>query len=414
MGSWRKHWLYLSGAGAVAVLATIWAVWRRAPAVSLDAVQAAISGRDAARAEQLLDSYLQQNPEDWQAHLMLAGVLVSRNDLTGGLQHLDRIPDSSEWSVEARFREGSLQRQLNRAQAAERAWLRCLQADEATQTAATELAQSAVVELVILYSLQGRRSELEQVLWSWHARLPRPQRSRALIALLNVQFGSPPTQTAIPELEKFVQADHQDYESRRALGRLLVAQPEQATMGRKLLEECVAAQPTNEQSLAAYLESLIALADLPTARDSIARLPDSASATDELWHLRGSIYQLSEEWENAAEALQQSLRNNPKNHEVHARLADVLHRLGRDADADEHGRSSEIFFTAEQRLRSANDLFQATERLLEQIDTLSTFTVGELYERAGYVREAQAWYEETLRRDSQHADAHAAIDRLRK
>jgi tetratricopeptide (TPR) repeat protein len=379
----------------------------------MGAVQVAISQRDAGRAAELLRSYLQGRPEDWQAHLMLAGVLVSQENLRDGLQHLQLIPDSSDWSIEARFREGSVERQFGRAQAAEHSWLRCLRADAAMQRAPTDIAHAAVVELTILYSLQGRRAELQRVVWAWHDRLPRSQRVRSLIALLNVQFGSPPAaQTAIPELERFVRADDRDFASRRALGRLLVTRPEQAAEGRRLLEECVAARPTHPLTLADYLESLIDLADLPAAHALISSMASSESS--ELWRLKGIVYQQSGRWEHAAEAFQQSLRRLPNHHVSHARLAEVLHDLGRHADATKHERASEVIFQAEQQLRSANDLFQATERLFDLLDTLTTFTVGELHERAGYLREAQAWYQETLRRDPAHTEAHAAVDRVRK
>jgi tetratricopeptide (TPR) repeat protein len=403
------------GTGSVALLVTVWFVWRQARGITLDEIQAVIAARDAARAEQLLDGYLESDPDDSRAHLMLAGVLASRNDVTGALQHLGRVPDSSEWGVESRYREGSLHRQLHRAAAAEQAWSRCIRADAAMQTEAREIAHESVVQLVILYSVQGRGAAIEQVLWSWHERLPRPQRIRALVALLNVQFGSATAaQTAVPELEKFVRADREDYESRRALGRLLVAQEGQAANGRKLLEECIAAQPTHTETLRAYLDGLIALGDLPAARETIARLPDSARDSAELWHLKGWIHQLSEEWEPAVEALQNSIHKVPNNHEVLTRLAESLRRMNRDADAEQHDRMARELVAAEQQLRSVNDLFLATEGLIGHIDTLSAFTVGELYERFGRVREARAWYEETLRRDDKYADAHEALDRLRK
>ncbi len=406
MASWKGYAAaYI--AGGLTVFGLEW--WYSAPSVSLTAIRKAIDARDLEKAKSQLVSYLRHSPDDLQAHLMLAGLLTERGEHEGSLKHLSQIQGTCTWALEARFREGKVLRELNRVREAEAAWIECLTIDQSQNPPDMGgIARYATAELLKVYIFQRRRRDAEDLLWNLYRRVPPADRARAMLALLKAQLRQHPREDVMHEVEKFVAADPEDDHSRRELGRLYVEFGEEKR-GRELLKTYVDRRPEDLESLAAYVWCLTEQGDLPAAKDVLANLPVDAGRNGELWHLRGVVHELSQEWDDAADCLRHALALEPWRRETHAHLANVLRHLGDRAGTQQHeDRAKELL----QIIEKLNKVQETLEATLAMPDAETAFMLADLHEKGGRLEEARAWYVETLRLDVRHAEAKAAIARL--
>ncbi len=408
MVAWQKGTtLAVSAAGASLLVVAHWCF---APAPRLGHIQTLINARDYDEGQRLLERLLRRQPGNYQARLMLAGMLVERERRESAIEHLLRIPDTADWAIEARFREGWLVRQSGRAIEAERAWLRCLALDASfNRSEMSPAARSATVELLGLYIVQRRERDGRRLIWNWYGRVPQEDRAHAAIALVALEFNpGPPAEQIAAELESFVASNPQDNHSRQALGRMYVELGREEE-GRDLLQACVDEQPDDLESMTAYLWCLTEQGDLEAAQVVLARLPDAADEDPDLWPLRGIVHELAKEWQDAEHCFRRSLSLEPWRRESHAHLANMLRRQGEVAAAQEHERRANELHEVDQQLRNAA---QSLRNSLARPNVASCLMLGELYEKRGQTQEARAWYDETLRLQPRHAVAQAAIERL--
>jgi Flp pilus assembly protein TadD len=108
-------------------------------------------------AQQSLQRFVRWHPKHAEAHYLLAMAYGERRDWKSALAELTQVPDDSPQAVSARWREGDIFLQLNRAADAERSLVRALELDPNCL--------EAIRGLLHLYRWQDRYADAEPLVW---------------------------------------------------------------------------------------------------------------------------------------------------------------------------------------------------------------------------------------------------------
>jgi tetratricopeptide (TPR) repeat protein len=197
---------------------------------------------------------------------------------------------------------------------------------------------------------------------------------------------------AAAQVEKYLAADPQDWQSRRGLAKARLAQnlPESA---RDLLETCLAERPEDPSCWADYLELLHTVGDLDGLRQAVARLPAAVAEHPTVLTHRARLLERDRRWPEAASLYRRVLQVRPHERETHYRLALIADRLGQREQAQIHRQCWQAMGAARTELNEAFqkvvDLHQSdpnSPRYLAAIRRLA-----QLCKTLGWDRDAEAW-----------------------
>ncbi|MGE3818666.1 MAG: tetratricopeptide repeat protein, partial [Isosphaeraceae bacterium] len=191
--------------------------WLETPPTVGEAALAVRQGRYD-DAERLLDRVLARRPDQRDANLLMAQVLIDRTNPkpARALECLSRVRTRNR-QVQAvlRVQEGKALYQLRRLAESESAWLEALELNPRVPEAGWLLIQQ--------YYLQGRDDEVARLALELHPRETDPiDRVRYLLELVREDVERLAAAGVIPWLEPAVKANPGDRASALALGRALV------------------------------------------------------------------------------------------------------------------------------------------------------------------------------------------------
>jgi tetratricopeptide (TPR) repeat protein len=370
-----------------------WWAWEDArPVVGLRVIAALAQRGHHDEAEAALRDHLRRSPHDGEARILLARALAARGDVIGCTEQLHRVPSWWPGKHEAQYREGQAFMEANRARPAEAAWLACLEDDPLHPTPPVYVGD-ARRELLKLYAEQGRWDELRDVVWRAYDLADPVGPVRLLAMLLRAELERIDPQIAAVALSRYVDADPDDWESRRALARneQLLGHPEAAT---RHMQACLAARPDDPRVWRDWLWLLHEQVDGAGLAAAVSRLPESVRGDAEIARYRGLVRERAGDLPGAAAAYAEAARLDPFQQAYQMHLARVEVRLGHRDRATAHLRAAEPLRAARAQLRDDYVRYaDVTSRPQPDRAELSaaTASLADICRTLGWTRAAEAW-----------------------
>lgn len=284
----------------------------------------ALAQNDFATTSRLLEQVLTPLPDRTDARLIRARLKAAQAQWEAALVDFRAIPDQCPEGANARYYEGIVRLELNRARAAEGAWLRAHELNPAFPGPLEELAN--------LYALQLRAEETRAAL---RAELQlRPWTLSDL--LLFVTGGATAMQEGLREttLKACAAADPDDLESAIALARLSLAM-EQGPAADKLLQGQWERRPAEPRLAALLAEARLAQNDRAGAA-AVLETVNSAAGDALLWLSRGRFALEAGDRQLAVAAYREAVRLAPDLLTANYRLGQVLEQSGNRAEAQRY------------------------------------------------------------------------------
>lgn len=352
-----------------------------------------------AEAEPALREHLRRRPHDGEARTMLARLLAARNDSLGCARALHQVPDWWPTKAEMTFREGQTYLLIDRARDAEAAW-RTIVADKPLHLAPPAIFLDATVELLKLYATEDRWEDAPPIIWAAYDRASPEDRSLLLVMRMRSELERVAPSESIGRLQRYVAADPQDVEARRALARAELALGRTDDAAREF-RTCLKDRPDDARAWRDYLAMLLERGDIDMFQTMLARVPASAETEPQIWVFRAIAREKQGDLAAAVRLYGEALARNPFITEFHYRCALVEDRLGHREEAARHR-------TRAQQLRAARsellEVFADYLDLSNHRPTRSTRDrptcikrLAAICETLGWTRVSDAWIEELSR-----------------
>ena len=355
-------------------------------------ISAAARG-DAAGAIGLFDAVLAREPHHAQA-LLLRGQLAreaGNGDLAA--QYWQRVPDHPAVDgSKARYLEGTLAVDRFQARHAERLLLRAAELNP-DYAPPREL-------LLRLYVLQQRGAETRRQLGA--LRRLRPWSLEELILNATAHESVQAARESIPQLEKFVAADPEDFASLVSLAKSLASDDRQ-NEAVKLLRAAHHRQPAATQISGLLAELYLRQYDLAAAADVLEASPLDERADILLWRSHGMYADATQDWERAQNCLARAAHDSPDDLASAYKLGLALEALGRHAEAERQLAQAarlERFQTA--MIRFGRERERPAATLAPQAVELARLLV-----ELGRPSEALPWLDQVLKWIPENAEASA-------
>ncbi|WP_169975529.1 tetratricopeptide repeat protein [Tautonia rosea] len=365
LGPWRRvgRTLRLGFWPLVLVLIVLnaWWFWRDRP-FRMDEIRQAVQRERFDEAGDLLQTHLARSPYDAEARIMLARVKAARGDLLGCVTELGRVPPWDPNKPEALYREGQAALQADRADLAEAAWLACVQ-DDPLHPTPPELHSDAGLELIKLYILEGRQVEAEAFIWDEYELADWVDRPTLLSMRIRLELERINPTDVAKTLARYVDAAPDDWNARLGLARALETLGRPAEADRHL-QTTLEQRPNEPRVWGTLLEILAERGDEESLRKTIARIPAEVEDDVRIWLHRGSVLEREGDLSQAADSYAEAIRIDPNGASGHYRLGQLLNRLGRHDEAEEHLARNRTIQQARSDLRDAYSEFLLAFNLL--------------------------------------------------
>jgi tetratricopeptide (TPR) repeat protein len=367
----------------------VWWTWDKRPLESLSTISGWIDQNRLTDAESETRRWLRQTSHHGQARILLSRVLAARGDFLNSAKQLHEVPVWWPAKGEVLFLEGQNFLKANRARDAEAAWKATL-ADDPLHPIPAASVTAAALELTKLYVLEGRDDEAREVLWRRYGLAESSGVQFFLAKLLRLDLERATPEDAAATLLNYVKATPDDWEARRALARAEQSLGQRELASRNI-QACLKAQPNDLGTWRDWLAILVAQNDLNGLTAAVAKLPSGADRDGRCWKYRGLARVHHQEWRQAVDAFEQSLKLNPGDAECHNRLAQIAEQLGDPNKAAWHRQQSQILAAASAELPAA-----LNKALLSIRDALTNpppvfARLVALYKTLGYTQRAEAW-----------------------
>ncbi len=380
-----------------------------APA-ALRSADARIAARDLDAAGRLIDRVLRRYPRHVAALVGRGRVSAAQQNWADALRFFGRVPDGSPLAAAARYYEGVVYLETNRARPAEQALRRSMQLDPG--------GLGALEELASLYAAQLRNEPLREVLLD--IRALRPWSLDELIWFVTGGLTwRPPAQRAF-QMQAYAAADPEDLASARALAQVELSL-EHADEAEQALREVLARAATDARGHALLAEVMFLRSDLPEAAAALRFTPSETPMP--LWLARGQYAALTQDWAAAVEFLSEAARLDPNSIPANYRLGRALEGAGQSEAAAPYLERARLLDRLQQRSFRALgiDSTQAAELNAELLDIGDTLAELERWPDAAFTFErvaqqdassdvAAAKYEEARRHAEEWARAGGTPD----
>jgi tetratricopeptide (TPR) repeat protein len=393
-----------------ALLATAAALVLRArllPAASLNGLDPLLADRRFDEVERRVAAYLREHPASIQAHMLMAQVVLARDDQEPrlALDHLARIRtrDPATLAI-VRLNEGKAYSALGQNDRAEAAWQEAMRLDPHVPEAGWAL--------LGLYYVQGRRADAHRLAMALHAVEPDPRdRAQLLLELLRQDAQPIGPDSRIRTLEPLVHAHPEDFRTAIALGLALIRNS-RLDEGLAILRDTAAGHAASPDAWDALLQGLDESRQMDELARTLAKLPGELAGDPRFARHRGAIAQERRDWSTAADAYLRAWRADPSDRAVLYRLSRVLQVAGRREEAAAFGIKARDAMAAQQR---AQDLY--LEANAEKTLGLATHAdlyrrIADLREQMGRADEALAWHRLVLRDQPEDPISSTAIARI--
>lgn len=341
-----------------------------------------------AEAEQVLRHRVDDTPTDAKARMLLGRVFAGKNELDKSVAALAAVHESSVLKGEALLREGQTHLMRNDAVRAEAALRRAI---EHADTPA-EFREQALRELVELYSIEDRESELETVLWQLVEMAVPSDRAAIMqkIAFRRVVRIEP--RVRITRLEEFLEANPRDRQAGIGLGRALVEQS-QSDQAVAILEPLIESDRTDVGAWRAYLSAVYQKGDLKTLASRLGEAPHMLEDESGYWKLKAVVAQDRQDWKSAAELLQRAIALSPHEPDLHGQLAVALNRVGQTALGKQHAQSAKTIRDLREQLQTGYQEWHVatTQNAPPPVKRQIAQRVHDVLVALGAAREAESW-----------------------
>jgi tetratricopeptide (TPR) repeat protein len=375
-----------------------WWYWRGTrPVPELQAIERWVEQGRLDEAQQALGERQAHSPHDGDSHALLAQVFARRHNPLASARELHQVPfwwpDKGKWLL----MEAAAFRQADRLRDAEAAW-QAIVRDDPLHPMDQAYITAAVRELQELFAIEGRRGDAARLIWSIYDRTDDPhQREALLIQRLRTEIKQMDPATAAGTLERCLAADPEDWEARRALGKVRAAlnHPDEA---RRQLELCIRARPDDPRGWADELALLTGRGDLDALARAVAQIPASVAEDPGILAYRARLLERDGRWPEAVELYRRVVQARPWERDAYDRLASLEERLGQAGPAREHRRRSESLKAARRELEDAFhrvlDL-RRTERGDSPSDASQLHAafrrLARICQTLGWTRDAEGW-----------------------
>ncbi len=367
----------------------VWWTWDNRPLESLSTISGWIDQNRLIDAEREARRWLRQSPHHGQARILLSRVLAARGDFLNSAKQLHEVPVWWPAKGEVLFLEGQYFLKANRARDAEAAWKATL-ADDPLHPVPAASVTAAALELAKLYMLEGRDDEARDVLWKRYGLAESSGVQFFLAKLLRLDLEHRTPQEAAATLLNYVKATPDDWEARRALARAEQFLGQRALASTDILA-CLKAQPNDLSTWRDWLAILVAQKDLDGLTAAVAKLPADADRDGKCWKYRGLASVHRQEWKEAVDAFEQSLKLDPGDAECHNQLAQIAERLGDPKQADWHRKQSQTLAAASAELPAAlNEALRSTRNAMTEPPPVFG-RLAALYKTLGRTQQSDAW-----------------------
>jgi tetratricopeptide (TPR) repeat protein len=372
---------------------TAWWYWRETrPVADLQTIETWIGNRQYGPARKELREHLRRAPHDGAARIMLARVLAARGNLAGCTRELHQVPSWWPQKAEALYREGQAYLLMNRARDAEAALLAVIDADP-LHPANPAVFHDASQELLSLYATEDRWDDAHVILWKVYDRATPADRPTVLAMRIQSELERIAPTESVKLLRRYVAADAEDWEARRALANAELALGQHSEALRDM-RDCLDARPEDPRVWRDYLTMLQFLGEPDAFNAVLARVPTLAETEPELWIFRGQARERAGDWATAAAHFRQALELNPNLLNAHYRLATIAGRLGHSVEAAAHRKRRQELHEARSELRQAFGVyFDAQQRLPNDSPELlaSLKRLASICRTLGWTRTAEGW-----------------------
>lgn len=390
---WLGRLMGLSYWGVVLALVglNVWWLGRETrPLPSLKTISDWVREKRLDEAEAALREHLRRSPNNDEALMMLARLHVARGDDYGAARLVHAVPDWTPEKPETLFLEGQLFLGSQRTRPAEAAWLRCLAlVPEGHEGAHLRARANTAIELIKLYLQQSRTDEARAFGWRVYEHAATADQEDLVRLRMEAELLQEPPKLRAERLRRYVAADPDDWQSRRAL-----ALEEQALGHAKealaLIDGCARARPDDLLVRRDLLFLLRAQGNPARFRDEIARLPAGCDRDPAIWKYRGLASEQTSDFAQARAAYQRAIALGGGDAESYYHLGLVERRLG-------HDRESAAALARSRRIQEASaQVYPAFVTYLEarkaHRDATEAITrLAALCRTAGWEREARAW-----------------------
>lgn len=326
-------------------------------------------------------------PLDW---LLRAQVDMALNRIEEAFAALEKVPESDEGGAQARLQAGQLELRRNRAKFAEAYFLRALALDPKLVRARREL--------IFIYGFQLRRQELSAQ-FAEMSKLTPLTYDDIFLWCLSRGVDWEPTETGL-WLEKFVEADSEDRESRVALAE----NRRRERRFEEALEILSNLPPTDAKALAVK-----ARIGLDRNDESLARRLLAGAPTDdpELARIRARLAQIDREIDKAIDFYQLALK-------VEGDDRESLRGLGQCYGIKGETKLSEDYLERAKKYDKLATLVQRAAPGPNRSDMQLVLDLGQACETVGRYPEALAWYQLLLKKDPLDQKAQVGIFRVKQ
>jgi tetratricopeptide (TPR) repeat protein len=377
--------------------------WRHghsAPSTTPDlaTVEVWIANGQYDRATQALRKHVRRAPHDGAARLMLARALAATGDFTGCARELQQVPNWWPRKAEALYREGQAYLLLNRARDAEAAFL-SVTGTELVHAPDPAVFHDASQELLSLYATENRWEEVHTILWKVYDRSSLNYRPTVLAMRIQSELERIAPSESAKRLRRYVDADPDDWEARRALANAQLALGEHAKALREM-QTCLEARSKNPRAWRDYLTMLEQIGEMDAFGAALACVPSVADTEPDIWSFRGEDRERAGDWANAAAHYRRALELKPDLENVHYRLSNIERRLGHAADAAAHRQRWQTLQGARTELRQAySEYVDAQERCPnDSIERLASIKrLAGVCQTLGWSRTAEALHRLAVR-----------------
>lgn len=342
----------LLGLGLAAMLSlAAWFLMRPTP--TLRGVEALVQARELDAAERKVRAVLDNHPDDPDARLWLADILLERSVDSSADESLRLIreahPTTDRQRTRALMIEGKARFRRHELRAAERAWLESLQIDPDQPPAAWALLH--------IYALQDRRDDARALLLGILDRVrDRREAARLLLHLLRPDAHPVDPKLAEAQLGPALAVDPDDLATVRRVALALVElhRPEEA---RELAENALKKSPANPEAWRLRLEVLDQAGLRKELIAAWEEVPSPIADDARLAAVRGRAAQLRGDMAEAARSYERAWTEHPDRSDLAYRYSralmpggpsprlDEVHRI-LQAERDAQGRALSVYETA--------------------------------------------------------------------
>lgn len=346
-----------------------------------------------------LESAITDNPDDAQAHLLLAATQFAQNDLAGARATLRRMAQAQPGNPTPALLEGRIDLRQRNFTAARRAFERSLSVDPGFLPAADELA-----------GLDIRENRPAQAREHFKRQLARsPDNLGALMGQSRVArlLGDQKEYEAV--LKQAIAAHPQALEPATQLVQHYLQQRKQPRLALETAQQAARANSGNPAFLDLLGQAQLGAGQERDAVDTFTEVTNRAPQSAHAWYQLAWAQRAAGDLNSAVDALQKAMRLAPGNADIHAALAGIYAVLGQRDNALKIARElqklnpqSPAGFNMEAELAARFDqgerslqALEAAYRNIPSPDTAATYHLALL--RANRTADAQTLAQQWLR-----------------